>query len=80
MIIVYALHLFGLKIPVRKTLVERNPWIFLHSDDMARIEMGKDQLGAQMIRVQMNILKPVYVSYFQEVFLKYSCPLPFFKE
>lgn len=74
--LVCALHLFGIKIPDGKIPVERNPRICHHSDNMARIEIGKDQLGAQ---INDFVLKPAYVSYFQKVFLKYDC-LPLFKE
>lgn len=44
-----AFHLLGIKIPDGKIPMKSNHWVFHVSDDMARTELGKDQLGAQMI-------------------------------
>lgn len=57
--------------------MERNPWIFHHSGEMARIKRGKDQLEAQ---VNDFVLQPAYVSYFQKVHLLKYNHLLFFKE
>lgn len=65
--LVCALHLFGIKIPDGKLPIERNPWVFSHSDDMATIEIGKDQLGAQ---ISDFVLKPTYVSFFSKTLFK----------